>query len=201
MHARMMLAAAFILFGAGGAWTEEITVATLADPTLDPHFVYLGSNVAVWRHVFTTLTMHDDDGNIIPSLAQSWNAPDDHTWVFHLRPDAKFKDGAPVTADDVVFSLGRVGSVQGNPAPYTPAMQAIKGFEADDPATVRVHTAVPAPDVPANLMEIAIVSRSAVTGKSTSDFNSLQAMRENGPFTVVSFAQGDRLVLRANPNY
>ena len=201
MHARMMLAAAFILFGAGGAWTEEITVATLADPTLDPHFVYLGSNVAVWRHFFTTLTMHDDDGNIIPSLAQSWNAPDDHTWVFHLRPDAKFKDGAPVTADDVVFSLGRVGSVQGNPAPYTPAMQAIKGFEADDPATVRVHTAVPAPDVPANLMEIAIVSRSAVTGKSTSDFNSLQAMRENGPFTVVSFAQGDRLVLRANPNY
>jgi peptide/nickel transport system substrate-binding protein len=196
-----MLAAAVVLLSSGQANAQQLTIGTLADPTLDPHFVYLGSNIAVWRHFFTTLTMHDDDGNIIPNLAQSWTAPDDRTWQFHLRPDAKFKDGARVTADDVVFSLGRVGSVQGNPAPYTPAMQAITSFEVVDPVTVRVHTAVVAPDVPANLMEIAIVSRSAVSGKTTSDFNSLQAMRENGPFTVASFAQGDRLVLQRNPNY
>ncbi len=41
-------------------------------------------------------------------LAESWDVSDDGTeYTFHLRPDAKFCDGSPVTADDVVFSFER----------------------------------------------------------------------------------------------
>ncbi len=183
------------------ASAQQVTIATLADPTLDPHFVYISNNVAFWRHFTTTLTMHDDAKGTVPNLAAAWTAPDDHTWDIQLRTDAKFRDGTPISADDVVFSLGRVGSIPGNPSPYTPSMQAIVGFEALSPTTVRIHTSLPAPDTPGNLMQIGIVSRRAVEGKTTGDINARTALLESGPFIVESFKQGDRAVLRRNPAY
>ncbi|MGH7525070.1 MAG: ABC transporter substrate-binding protein, partial [Gemmatimonadales bacterium] len=39
-----------------------------------------------------------------PRLAQRWERIDSLTWRFHLRPDARWQDGRPVTAEDVVFS-------------------------------------------------------------------------------------------------
>ena len=40
-----------------------------------------------------------------PALAEKWEAPDDKTWIFHLRPGLKFHNGDEVTADDVIYSM------------------------------------------------------------------------------------------------
>ncbi len=41
----------------------------------------------------------------IPMLAESWETKDHQTWIFHLRKNAKFHDGSPVTAEDVAFTV------------------------------------------------------------------------------------------------
>lgn len=50
------------------------------------------------------LLAFDDDYNLIPALAESWEQVDDVTYVYTIREDATFQDGSPVTADDVVAS-------------------------------------------------------------------------------------------------
>ncbi len=56
-------------------------------------------------NVFNGLVDFDEDFRIIPSLAVSWNNPDNLTWRFSLRPGVKFHDGNNFTAEDVKFSL------------------------------------------------------------------------------------------------
>jgi peptide/nickel transport system substrate-binding protein len=59
--------------------------------------------------VFEGLITLDTSGNPRPALAQSWTStPDGRTWTFHLRPDAHWQDGEPVTADDVVFTIATI---------------------------------------------------------------------------------------------
>ena len=69
-----------------------------------------GDNGSIYsmQQIFDQLTrLNHDSSFIAPGLAQSWDiSPDRKTYTFHLR-NARFSNGAPVTADDVIFSLGR----------------------------------------------------------------------------------------------
>jgi len=62
------------------------------------------------RLLFTSLTEYDNrDQRTIPQLAKSWeHSPDGLRWTFHLRRGARFSDGVPITADDVLFSFALV---------------------------------------------------------------------------------------------
>src|SRR5690349_9135511 len=56
--------------------------------------------------VFEGLVTLDASGSPRPGLARSWSSTDDgSSWTFRLRPDARWQDGVPVTADDVVFTI------------------------------------------------------------------------------------------------
>jgi peptide/nickel transport system substrate-binding protein len=79
------------------------------------------------------------DGQYVPALADFWEiAADGKTYTYHLNQDAKWHDGQPLTADDVVFSL----AAQANPAvgsSYTATFnQAVKSFSKIDDHTVQV---------------------------------------------------------------
>ena len=69
-----------------------------------------GDNGSIYtiQQIFDQLTRINNDSTFVsPGLAKSWSiSADRKTYTFHLR-DAKFSNGAPVTADDVIFSLGR----------------------------------------------------------------------------------------------
>ncbi len=78
-------------------------------PTLDPHLTTDATSARIIVEVFGGLVTIDPDLNIIPDLAESWDISDDgRVYTFHLRPEAKFHDGKPVTAHDVQWSLERV---------------------------------------------------------------------------------------------
>src|SRR5438552_1843136 len=70
-----------------------------------------GDNGSIYsiQQIFDQLTrLNRDSSYVAPGLAESWDiSPDRKTYTFHLRPTARFSNGAPVTADDVIFSLGR----------------------------------------------------------------------------------------------
>ncbi|HEY7820001.1 MAG TPA: ABC transporter substrate-binding protein, partial [Vicinamibacteria bacterium] len=55
--------------------------------------------------LYDGLVRLDRDLLPVPALAKSWESPEPTRWVFHLREDARFHDGKPLVADDVVHTL------------------------------------------------------------------------------------------------
>ena len=85
----------------------KFVVAELGDPKT---FNYLIANEAssmdIGRFMFWGLLNFDVPTQTVkPGLAESWtNSPDGKTWTFKLRKNLRWSDGAPLTADDVVFT-------------------------------------------------------------------------------------------------
>ena len=78
-------------------------------PTLDPHLTTDATSARIIVEVFGGLVTIDRNLEIVPDLAESWSVSQDgRVYTFHLRPDAVFHDGKPVTARDVQWSLERV---------------------------------------------------------------------------------------------
>jgi oligopeptide transport system substrate-binding protein len=98
-------------------------------PTLDPTFVTetYGSNVV--RQIFDGLVQFDAHLNVIPAIAEFWEASQDgRTWTFALRRGVTFHHGREVTAHDVVYSLTRLLDPN-SPGPMTAFFQHIQGAE------------------------------------------------------------------------
>ncbi|MFM2581365.1 ABC transporter substrate-binding protein [Vibrio fortis] len=75
--------------------------------TLDPAKAEGLPEMHILRDLFEGLVIQDREGNITPGVAESWETEDNKTFVFHLRKDAKWSNGDPVTADDFVYALRR----------------------------------------------------------------------------------------------
>ena len=75
--------------------------------SIDPHKTEGVPESHVIRDLLEGLVNQDADGNTIPGAAESWDTTDNQTFVFHLRKDAKWSNGDPVTADDFVYSFKR----------------------------------------------------------------------------------------------
>jgi len=95
--------------------SHTITIG-LTEP-VDPRHAPIATNDAeriVFRHLYETPIRFDCDGHAVPELADKWTKDDDgRRWTFQLRDDAQFWDGAPVTAQDVVFGKGGLGYTLG----------------------------------------------------------------------------------------
>ena len=81
--------------------------------SLDPHFFVGPANTSAAMHVFDRLLHRAPDGALQPWLASSWHAVTDTAWEFQLQPDARWHDGAKVTAElfgkTIDFTLGQSG--------------------------------------------------------------------------------------------
>ncbi|WP_223692144.1 ABC transporter substrate-binding protein [Leifsonia poae] len=64
------------------------------------------------------LVTRDAAGKMLPALAKSWTTPNDTTYVFTLRTDAKFQNGDPLTAEDVAFSIKEAADPTASPGTY-----------------------------------------------------------------------------------
>jgi len=185
-----------------GAHAQEIRIGMGADVTsMDPHFVNLFPNNNIAEHIFDKLITLDADSRLIPGLAESWKTVNPTTWEFRLRQGVKFHDGSDLTAEDVAFSIDRVGRIPDSPGPFTTYTKAIRQVQIVDPLVIRFVTATPAPQLPNDLSTIYIVSKKTATGATTADFNSGKAMNGTGPFKFVSFKRGDRVELGRNDAY
>ncbi|HEX7080991.1 MAG TPA: peptide ABC transporter substrate-binding protein [Gammaproteobacteria bacterium] len=88
---------------------QVIHIGNLADPqTLDPHRNQGVSEANIDRDLFEGLVNEAPNGDLIPGVAESWEISEDgKTYTFHLRADARWSNGDPVTAEDFVYSLRR----------------------------------------------------------------------------------------------
>lgn len=75
---------------------------------LDPAFAYDFTTNLVVLQITQGLVAFDQNNEVVPVLAKSWEAVDDTTYVYEIRDDVTFSDGTPMTMDDVIFSIERV---------------------------------------------------------------------------------------------
>ena len=93
----------------GSLSTTKFVRLFVDPPTLDPHLTTDATSARIIVEVFGGLVTIDPNLDIVPDLAESWDISEDgRVYTFHLRPDAVFHDGKPVTAHDVIWSLERV---------------------------------------------------------------------------------------------
>lgn len=121
-----------------------VVVAAVGEPTsLLPPLVFETVARDISDQIFERLANLESGGSPIdpaafrPALAERWKRLDALTWRFHLRPNARWHDGRPVTADDVVFSFDAFSdSIIDAPArPYLAGVRAT----AEDSATIRIR--------------------------------------------------------------
>lgn len=183
------------------ALAQELKIAIAAEPSsADPHFHNLTPNNQIARHVFETLMDMDELQRLRLGLAASYKLIDDLTWEFKLRPNVKFHDGSPLTADDVIFSFNRVPNVPKAPAPKTAYVRG-KTLEKIDDLTLRIKTAAPAPLMLSDVAQIEIMSAKAAANVTTEDLNAGKGTVGTGPYQFVEFVPGDRLVVKRNEAY
>ena len=77
MRIGLMVFSALLVAGHSGA--ADLMIGTRAEPSIDPHFLYLGTNVAYSMHLYDMLVDQDDNLKKIPDLATSWKVIDDLT--------------------------------------------------------------------------------------------------------------------------
>jgi peptide/nickel transport system substrate-binding protein len=198
---KITLLAALALTGAC-VQAQSVTIGLAADITsMDPHYHLLTSNQNVVEHVFNRLVERDEQLRMLPGLALSWRTVDPLTWEFKLRPDVKFHDGSPFTAEDVAFSIERIPTIKDSPGSFAVYTKAITHITIVDPLTIRFKTASPYPLLPAEMGTFAIVSKKAATGASSADFNSGKAAIGTGPYKLVRYARGDKIEMVRNDAY
>lgn len=181
---------------------QTVTVGFGADVTsLDPHFHIFSPNQNIADHVFNRLIERNDQLRMVPGLALSWKAIDETTWEFKLRPNVKFHDGSPFTAEDVAFSIDRVPNVKGSPGPFTIYTKEIQSVTVVDPLTVRLKTKTAHPLLPNDMAVVPMVSKNAAATASTADFNSGKAAIGTGPYKLVRYVRGERIELARNDAY
>lgn len=95
--------------GEGGSGEKVFRYATRTEPTsLDPQ---KGNCIPdnELQHAVTESLVRNTGGEITPGVAESWEVSDDGlVYTFHLREDAKWSDGEPITADDFVYGWQRL---------------------------------------------------------------------------------------------
>jgi microcin C transport system substrate-binding protein len=142
----------------------------------------------------------DEPDAVYGLVAESAEVADDGKSVtFYLRPEAKFADGTPITADDVAFSFETLKE-KGHPI-YRQMLQDVVKVEALDPATVRyTFQGELVRDLPLTVAQLPIFSK-AYYSKRRFDETTLEPPLGSGPYLVDKIAQGRTIVYRRNPDY
>ncbi len=159
-------------------------------------------------HVYESLVVRGKQLEILPGLAESWKQTGPLTWVFNLRKGVKFHDGSDFTADDVVFSMGRL---QGKTSNFRVYGNAVGTPRKIDQYTVELTTPVPNPVMLEMLANSLFMMSKSWCEKhnavSTQDFANKEesyAARNamgTGPYTLVSRDPDVKTVFKKNPDW
>jgi peptide/nickel transport system substrate-binding protein len=148
--------------------------------------------------LYDSLVAFDDDGKLVPALAERWEVSEDITeYTFHLRHDVTFHNGEPFNADSVVFSWERAStSGFSNARSWSYA----SSVEKIDDYTVKVTT----PEVDVLLLSTMADNWFMIPPGYFAEV-SQEGFDEHpigtGPFMFVEWVKGDHITMTANLNY
>lgn len=184
------------------ALATDLIIGSSTEPSaLDPHFSRTGNNQNIAAQVFDRLIEPDPNLQVRPALAESWTNTDPITWRIKLRSGVTFQDGAPLTAEDVIYSLTRVKDILNSPAPFTGNVGAIASMSAIDPLTIEFKTKSPTPDFIEQVGLVYVVQKKVAEGKTIEAFNNGSAAIGSGPYKIKEWVPGDHVTLVRNDKY
>lgn len=185
--------------------------------TLDPHRGSLIEEVFILQDLVEGLLGINEKGELVPGVAERWDVSEDglrHT--FHLRHDAKWSNGDPVTAEDFVYSFRRFFSpeIGGRFTNYFSVLKngpkIVKGekkpdelgVSAPDPYTLTVELTEPLAYLPSNMTYVFL---GPVNRKNIEEFGDRFAapgnLVTNGAYVLESNTPNESIVLKKNPHF
>ena len=183
--------------------TNEIAVMIAGEPTtLDP--IYSGSMYEdnIFDLVFDRLVRENESYEAEPALATSWEMVDEYTWRFYLDENAKFQDGEPVTAEDVVYTFERTADpavgCTGNYAYAYPSLF-LESCTALDDYTVEFKTEQPV------VLFVDWMNEFYIFPKHIYESNDFEYLSQHpvgsGPYKLESWKIGEYIILNRDPSY
>ncbi|KTR87213.1 ABC transporter substrate-binding protein [Leucobacter chromiiresistens] len=187
----------------GGAPVDQVTWNLPYEPlSLDPMLSFNYAENTVDANLCEGLTRITPDLSIENALAESVDAPDDTTYVYTLRDDVAFWDGTPLTADDVVYSLGR--QVGPDSATYWGDYFAnVASVEKTGEREVTVTMTQPDALFEQGMSSAAgaIVSKAAAEAAGEQFGTPQGGLMCTGPFSLESWEPGKAITLAKNAEY
>ena len=186
--------------------------------SLDPHKIEGVPESNVSRDLFEGLLISDVDGHPSAGVAEKWENKDFKVWTFHLRKDAKWSDGSPVTAQDFVYSWQRLADPK-TASPYASYLQyghianiddiiegkkpiTDLGVKAIDDNTFEVTLSEPVPYFYKLLVHPSVspVPKAAIE-KFGEKWTQPANIVTNGAYKLKNWVVNERIVLERNTHY
>ncbi|MFN7726203.1 MAG: ABC transporter substrate-binding protein [Rubrivivax sp.] len=175
--------------------------------TMDPHSQNHATTNAILMHAYEGLTRYSATYQVEPALATKWTYISPTQVRFELRKGVKFHDGTPFTADDVVFSFGRIKQPQGTMQIYVAGVNEVKKIDSH---TVDFILAAPTPLLLRNIIDFRIMSKAWAEKNRTTDVQNYKAKEENfasrnvmgtGSYKITGWQPEQRLNMTINTDW
>lgn len=181
---------ATLILLAGQAMAAQLVLAIGGEPEtgFDPVLGWGSSGTPLFQ---STLLKRDAQLNPQPDLAQDWSlAADRKSWTITLRPDARFSDGTPLLAQDVAFTFLRAKAAAG-----AVDLQVLDRVEILNDHQLRLTLSQPWITFTEAFYTLGIVPKASYGP----DYS--RHPIGSGPFKMVSWTQGEQLIVQPNPFY
>ncbi|MBX7145995.1 MAG: peptide ABC transporter substrate-binding protein [Alphaproteobacteria bacterium] len=216
----LLLAAAFAVAGITNAGAEQVlNRGNGTEPeTLDPHLSTGVPEANIIYDLFEGLLTRSADGQPVPGIAEKWEISNDgKVYTFHLRKNAKWSNGDPITSDDFVYSLRRLVDPKTN-ADYAwfadPILNAEDirtgkntdisqlGVKTVDPQTLQITLKASAPHFIAMLVHHSLWPvHKATVEKFGAQWTKPGNMVSSGAYMLTEWTPQSKVVLKKNPNF
>ncbi len=196
------------------AWTnpQTVRIGLWEEPhTLNPVISNMFFEGDVYQLEFDGLIRYDERGRpipdlaeVVPTLANGGISRDGRTLTYHLNPSARWHDGVPLTADDVIYTWHQIMNPNNNTSSRA-GYDRITAIDAPDPHTVRIRLREPyapaqylfADGSTGSIVPKHVLQRYASLNTTPFDSNPMGS----GPYIFRSWSHGSEMRFDANPRY
>ncbi len=185
------------------AGKTAFTIALDSDiVALDPAFAYDFTTNPVVNQITQGLLTFDENNELVPQLASSWEATDDTTYVYQIRDDVTFSDGSAMTMDDVLFSIERI--MNPDTASYLLWMfDNVDSVEQTGDWELTIHLKEPSASWKYIMATTAghVISKAYYEANADTFGTAEGGLMGTGPYVYESWQSGQEIVLKRNENY
>lgn len=203
-----------VLAGCGDSSEEASSLETVADDdtltvgvalditAIDPIHGYDHDSDMVLTSIAEGLFYFDENNEVQPLIAESYEQTDNLTYIYKIREDVNFSDGSKLTADDVVFSLERHRDLS-NPSELAWMFDKVDTIEKTGDYEVTVQLKSPDPTWQDTLATSAgLIISKAYWEEHQNDFGTAKGgIVASGPYVLSDWKPGVQIELSENENY
>jgi len=179
---------------------NSFIIGDFIEPTfINPILTHSSISAMLKGIIFDGLIKLNEKMEPVPHLAFSWeNSLDGLTWVFNLKRNVTFHDGAELTAEDVRFTFDKILEPSIN-SPYITTFRSLKKVNVKDRYRVEIVLKNPSPSLPFYL-DLGILPKHLLMGKDLQKTEFNYHPVGTGPFKMETWSK-DEIILKANEDY